>query len=71
MSSQPKDPQEKPAKRGDAAWKEVRERIAASNEQARKAGRERQVEGEKMRNAARKAIDKQRQAALKGRSLKP
>lgn len=71
MSGQPKDPIEKPAKRGEAAWKEVRERIAASNEQARKAGRERQVEGEKMRTAARRAIDKQRQAALRGRGLKP
>jgi hypothetical protein len=34
-------PQPPPAKRGEAAWKEARERIAQRNAQARKAGKQR------------------------------
>ena len=32
----------RPAKRGEAAWKEARDRIAQRNAQARKAGKQRQ-----------------------------
>jgi hypothetical protein len=60
VSSQPDERKERPAKRGEAAWKEVRERIAASNDQARRDARERRAAGEEMRVAARKTLDKQR-----------
>jgi hypothetical protein len=67
VSSQPEERKERPAKRGEAAWKEVRERIAASNDQARRDARERRAVGEKMRMAARKALDEQRRRPTAGR----
>ena len=70
MSSQPEERQERPAKRGEAAWKEVREQVAASNDQARKDARERRAAGEKMRLAARKTIDQRRRKSSTARKSK-
>jgi hypothetical protein len=51
-------------KRGEAAWKEDRERIAARNDQARKAGKQRREDYERQRQEARNAADLRRRAAL-------
>jgi hypothetical protein len=54
----------KSGKRGEAAWKEDRERIAARNDQARKAGKQRREDYERQRQEARNAADLRRRAAL-------
>lgn len=46
------------SKRGDAAWKQERERIAERNEQARKEGRARRAERERVHAQARHAADR-------------
>ncbi len=46
---------EAPAKRGEAAWKEQRDAIAARNEQARKASRQRRGVEDRVRAQARRA----------------
>jgi hypothetical protein len=51
-------------KRGEAAWKEDRERIAARNDEARKAGKQRREDYERGRQEARNAADLRRRAAL-------
>jgi hypothetical protein len=51
-------------KRGEARWKEDRERIAARNDQARKAGKQRREDYERARQEARNAADLRRRAAL-------
>jgi hypothetical protein len=51
-------------KRGEAAWKEDRERIAARNDEARKAGKQRREDYERRRAEARQAADVRRRAAL-------
>ena len=51
-------------KRGEAAWKEDRERIAARNDEARKAGRQRRDDYERQRAEVRHAADVRRRAAL-------
>jgi hypothetical protein len=53
-----------PAKRGEAAWKADRERIAARNDEARKAGKQRRDDYERQRAEARQAADVRRRAAL-------
>ena len=64
--SENEEPQEtrEPGKRGEAAWKEERERIAKRNDQARKAGREQRENYERGRMEARQAADLRRRAAL-------
>ncbi len=47
------DQDSRPAKTGDAKWKEVREGIASNNEEARKAGRARRDAWEQTRFDAR------------------
>jgi hypothetical protein len=54
----------KSGKRGEAAWKEDRERIAARNDEARKAGKQRREDYERQRQEARNAADLRRRAAL-------
>jgi hypothetical protein len=46
-----------PAKRGEAAWKEQRDAIAARNEQARKASRQRRGVEDRVRAQARRAAE--------------
>ena len=49
MSDQVNDGQTVAPKRGEAAWKEAKDRIAERNEQARKAGRQRREAKERLR----------------------
>jgi hypothetical protein len=65
MSDQAQDPQDGPApKRGEAAWKEAKERIAQRNEAARKAGKQRRGTYERQREDARRAAENRRTATL-------
>jgi hypothetical protein len=59
-----KEDAQQPSKRGEAAWKADRERIAARNDEARKAGRQRRDDYERQRAEARHAADVRRRAAL-------
>ena len=54
MNDQADNQQQPVSKRGEAAWKEAKERVAARNEEARKDGRQR-----------REAKDRQRVQALR------
>jgi hypothetical protein len=70
--SDPADLQgEAPRKRGEAAWKADRDRIAARNERARKAGRARREAAERERAAARRERERREMAALVGKRAKP
>ena len=53
-----------PAKRGDAAWREMRDGIAARNDQARKDGRKQRETEERDREDRRRSADGVRRAAL-------
>ena len=65
MTDQENQDQAQPAgKRGEAAWKAERERIAARNDAARKAGRKQREEYERARQDARRAADVRRRADL-------
>jgi hypothetical protein len=50
--------------RGEAAWKEETERVAARNQAARKAGKERREAYERQRDAARRDAERQRHLDL-------
>ncbi len=50
--------------RGEAAWKEARERVAERNQAARKAGKQRRDAYERQRSQARRAADERREAKL-------
>ena len=50
--------------RGEAAWKETREAIAARNQRAQKAGRERRQLYERQRDDARRAAEARAHARL-------
>ena len=63
MSDQDQEGQ-KPAKTGEAAWKEARSRVAERNDAARKAGRERREVYERARQEARRAAEVRRQEEL-------
>jgi hypothetical protein len=52
--------------RGEAAWKEVKDRIAERNEKARKAGKLRREAHERQRQEARQAAERRRMAELLG-----
>jgi hypothetical protein len=56
--------------RGEAAWKAERERVAARNQAARKAGKARREAYERERDEVRHAAERQRHAKLvtKGRA---
>lgn len=53
--------------RGEAAWKEARERVAERNEQARRAGRRRREAFEARRREALRAAERARLARLRSR----
>ena len=55
---------QKPSKRGEAAWKEAKERIAKRNEQARKAGKQQREAYEREQAAARRRVEKRQMAEL-------
>jgi hypothetical protein len=65
MTDRP-DPEDKPSARGDAAWKQQLEAIAASNQAAKKAGRERREAWERRQEEVRRAAETRRHAELLG-----
>ena len=58
----------KSSARGEAAWKEERERIADRNQAARKAGKEEREAYEKQRAASRRAHELKRESAISGKA---
>ena len=58
--------QEKPAKRGEAAWVAAREEVAKRNTQARKAGSLRREAYELEQSKARRAAEKRRDDHFSG-----
>lgn len=70
--SDPADKQdEAPRKRGEAAWKADRERIASRNDRARAAGRARRDAYEREKDQTRWAHERRQMAALTGKARKP
>jgi len=57
--------------RGESAWKETRERVAARNEAATKSGRQERQAYERERETARQAAEARRHARLLGRRRTP
>ena len=51
-----------PAKRGDAAWRAERDRIDARNDAARKAGKQRRADYERVKDESRRSADAHRRA---------
>jgi hypothetical protein len=65
MSDEPGKPDESPPKkRGEAAWKEEKERIAERNARARKAGMERRQVYERQKAEGRQAVERRQMAQL-------
>jgi hypothetical protein len=60
-----------PPKRGEAAWKEARERVSQRNEQARKTGKQRREAYERQQNQARRAAEARQMARLVGKRRTP
>jgi hypothetical protein len=58
-------------KRGEAAWKEHRDRIAARNDQARKEGRARREAAEREKNEARRDRERRQMATLLAKQGRP
>jgi hypothetical protein len=72
MSSEADEHQDGPAaKRGEAAWKEAKERVAERNQQARKAGKQRREAYERGQDDARRAAEGRRNARLLARRRTP
>ena len=65
--SEPADHQEPTGRRGDAAWKEHMERIAARNDRVRKEGKARREAGERKKDKARRERERREIAALVGK----
>jgi uncharacterized protein involved in type VI secretion and phage assembly len=65
--SQPQDAQPPSTKRGEAAWKETKDRIAERNAQARKAGKQRREAHERQQAEVRLAAEQRRMAELLGK----
>jgi hypothetical protein len=64
MSDQSEEREQPAAKRGEAAWKEARERVADRNDKARKAGKQRRDAYERERGDARRAAERRRMTGL-------
>ncbi|MGE5636999.1 MAG: hypothetical protein ACM3UV_08690 [Nocardioidaceae bacterium] len=58
------DGQPESSARGEAAWKQVREAVAARNQRTQKAGREQRQAHERQRAGARRAAEAKAQARL-------
>jgi hypothetical protein len=65
------DRQAESSARGEAAWKEARDAIAARNDRAQRAGREERQAYERQRDDARRAADARAHARLVGRRRTP
>jgi hypothetical protein len=59
---------ERPAPRGEAAWKAQKERIAERNQKARKLGKEQRLAHERRRDDARRGAELADVASLRGKS---
>ena len=55
-------PEQKPAKRGEAAWEEAKRRVAERNDRAKKAGRQRRKDYETRKHGARMAAERRQMA---------
>ncbi len=64
MSDSMDKPDPGPAKRGEAAWKAARAKIADRNDQARKEGKQRREGYLREKEHRRKALDRREQARL-------
>ncbi len=65
MSDETDRPEDAPAKkRGEAAWKETKDRVAERNEKARKAGRQRREIYERARAMERRDAERKQMAQL-------
>jgi hypothetical protein len=53
-----------PSKRGEAAWKEAKERIAERNDKARKEGKQRREAYERQQAEARRTVERRQMAEL-------
>jgi hypothetical protein len=71
MAEQGDKPEWKSSTRGEPAWKEARERIAARNEAARKSGKVRRDAYEQDRESMRQAAEARRHAKLVHRRRTP
>jgi hypothetical protein len=60
--------EQQPGKRGEAAWKAAKERVAERNAQARKAGKQRREVYESQRAAARRRAERREMAAALGKT---
>ena len=60
------DQAEKPAKRGEAAWKEAKERVAERNAQARKAGKQQRQDYERQKAETRQKAERREMAQVLG-----
>ena len=58
------EPQEKPAKRGEAAWLEQRDAVMKRNAETRKAGKKEREAYDKQRGDQRRAAEKRRSGEL-------
>jgi hypothetical protein len=65
MSDQADHEEQRSSARGEAAWKETMERVAARNQAARKAGKERRAAYERQRDEVRHAAEMRRLSNLK------
>jgi hypothetical protein len=64
MSEQHPASEWKGSTRGDAAWKEAKERVAARNDEVRKSGKREREEHERTREDARRAAELRRDAGM-------
>ena len=67
MSDPADQPTEPTGHRGEAAWKEHRQRIAERNERVRKEGKARREAGDREKNDARRARERRELASLRGK----
>jgi hypothetical protein len=65
------DRQPESSARGEAAWKQAREAVAARNARAQRAGREERQAYERQRDDARRAAEAHAHARLVGRRRTP
>jgi hypothetical protein len=59
------------AKRGEAKWKEAKERVAERNSQARKAGKQRREAYERQRAEVRRVAERRQMAELLAKRKTP
>jgi hypothetical protein len=72
VSDETKGQEEQPvSKRGEAAWKETKARIAERNDAARKAGKQRREAHELQRKETRQAAERRRMVELLGKRRTP